>query len=104
MRLNIAHIEIKTATEAAKRDAEISLRSAIRSLGKGFWMSEYTYVPSAQHLAKMWYRSALLLELQADRDMAEQALVYINRALDLAPGDTTIIKEQEIILMWIQWL
>jgi hypothetical protein len=49
MRLNIAHIEITFGTELSKMIAEDSLRSAVQSLKKGFWMSEYRYVSSAQH-------------------------------------------------------
>ncbi|KAF1844857.1 uncharacterized protein K460DRAFT_286700 [Cucurbitaria berberidis CBS 394.84] len=107
MRLNIAHIEIFAMQKPgniyfACLMAEDALKSATRSLKKGFWARGYKYQPSIKHLAKLWYRYALFLRLQGEPGTEEQALMHINKALRLQPDDAAILKEKQNILASMQ--
>jgi hypothetical protein len=105
MRLNVAHIQISKMHESPYFSgmlAEDALKSAVRSVKKGFWLSEYRYVPSTPHMTKLRYRYAIFFRLQGHPKDANRALTYIDSALRLAPGDAAIIKERDNILAWTQ--
>ena len=105
VRLNVAHVKI-TAMQSPRGAyyeammAEDSLAMASRSLRQDYWMSGYKFRPSDQHLAKLRYRFALAIRLQAEPDTTDRALRHIEGALRLQPGDAAIMKERDNILAW----
>ncbi|EAT90819.1 hypothetical protein HBI56_216340 [Parastagonospora nodorum] len=108
LRLNLAFIQIANIQENpgmafyAAIIAEESLNSAARSTKKSHWMEGYKYRPSIQHLAKLRYRFAVLIRLKREPGTADRALMYIDAALQLQPGDASIMKERDSILVWLQ--
>jgi hypothetical protein len=80
--------------------AEDALNSATRSLKQDYWMKGYKYRPSDQHLAKLRYRFALFIRLQAEPGTADRALRHIEGAVRLQPGDAAIVKEKDNIMAW----
>lgn len=98
MTLNIAHVQIGNMQDMAFGSnflAEGALISAVRSMKKGFWKSDYKYKPTTQHLTKLRYRYAMFIRLEADPQKADLALRYIDGALNLQPGDAALVKERE---------
>lgn len=105
MRLNIAHVHITKWAEntfVAESLAEDSLMCAIKSLKKDYWMKGYKYTPSRQHMAKLRFRYATFLRLQREPGSQDRALMFINGALDMQPGDAAILGEKENILEWMR--
>jgi hypothetical protein len=103
MQLNIAHIQIANMQNmdfGADIMAEGALKSAVRSMKKGFWKTDYRYNPSVQYLAKLRYRYAMFMRLEASSQNADRALRYIDGALRLQPGDAALVRERENILAW----
>lgn len=103
MLLNIAHLQlidmqVPQSTYFGSILAEDALSSAISAIRKGFWMDDYKYKPSAIHFAKLHYRYAFFLRLQAEQGWAEKALVWIDKALRLQPGDSAILREKQNII------
>lgn len=108
LQLNMVHIQIANIMENpgmaiyAAIIAEDSLNSAARSIRKNHWMEGYKYRPSIQHLAKLRYRFAVLSRLKDEPGTADRALIYIDSALQLQPGDPAIMKERDYIAVWLQ--
>jgi len=108
LRLNMVHIQIANIMENpgmafyAAIIAEDSLNSAARSIKKNHWMEGYKYRPSIQHLAKLRYRYAVLIRLKHEPGTADRALMYIDAALQLQPGDPAIMKERDNIVAWLR--
>jgi hypothetical protein len=108
VRLNIAHVQISDMQEGRKSAvfagimAEDALNSATKSLRKDHWMDGYKYQPSIQRMAKLRYRFALLIRLQAEPGTADRAMTHIDKALRLQPGDAAIMRERINIAAWLQ--
>jgi hypothetical protein len=108
VRLNVAHVQIMSMLQYPETAylpgimAQDNLNMAVKSMEKDYWMEGYKYRPSIQHQAKLGYRIALLLRLQAEPGAADRALRYIDSALQLQPGDAAIIKERDNIVAWVQ--
>ena len=103
MQLNIAHIQIANMQNmdfGADIMAEGALKSAVRSMKRGFWKIDYRHNPSVQHLAKLRYRYAMFMRLEASPQNADRALRYIDGVLRLQPGDAALVRERENILAW----
>lgn len=107
MKLNIAHIQIHGIQNPASGCmgmillADDALQTANKSLRNGFWMQGYKYRPSTKQLAKLRFRMALLLRLTAEPGTEYQALGYIEKALQLEPGDAALLQERKNIRAWI---
>ncbi|KAE8844222.1 hypothetical protein HRS9122_05325 [Pyrenophora teres f. teres] len=103
MQLNIAHVQVGSMPGfAPELLAENALNMAVRSIAKNYWMKDYKYVPAPTHMAKLRYRFAMFYRLQANPENANRALVYINGALNVQPGDAAIMREKENIVAWKQ--
>jgi hypothetical protein len=108
VRLNVAHVQIMSMSQRpgsayfAGVMAEDNLNMAVKAIMKDYWMKVYRYRPSIQHLAKLRYRYALLLRLQAEPGTEDRASKYIESALQLQPGDPAIVKERDNIVAWVQ--
>lgn len=106
MKFNLAHLEITEMQDLydpfARKMADDALKGAIRSCKKGYWTRGHKYTPSNKHLAKLRYRHALFLRLQGELDTTSAALIYIDEALRLQPGDAAILRERRNILAWMQ--
>lgn len=57
--------------------------------------------PTNVHEAKMLYRAAVYLRLKKQVESKRKALMYVNRALELVPGDVAILRERDTIRTWI---
>jgi hypothetical protein len=108
VRLNVAHVQIMSMSQHPETAyfagvmAQDNLNMAVKAIKKDYWMKGYKYQPSIQHLAKLHYRFALLLRLQAEPGTADHALRCIESALQLQPGDAAIVKERDDIVAWVQ--
>ncbi|KAI8943276.1 hypothetical protein NX059_001296 [Plenodomus lindquistii] len=112
LHLNVAHVELGVMQGHVKSTkppviatqfVDYALNKALLSLKRDHWMLGYKYDPGEKLMAKLQYRSALLLRLHADPTMADRALTYIDAALRLQPGDAAIMKEKENIMAWKQF-
>jgi hypothetical protein len=107
LRLNIGQVQITTiqtgpGSAFAGVMGEDALNSAARSILKDHWMVGYKYRPSDKHKAKLLYRLALIKRLLDKTTTAEDALRYIDRALQLQPGDMAILQERNNIVAWLE--
>jgi hypothetical protein len=108
VRLNAAHVQLLDMQEGIKPAmfagimAEDALNSATKSLRQDHWMVGYKYRPSVQRMARLQYRFALLIRLQAEPGTAERAMTHIDNALRLQPRDMGIIRERDNIVAWLQ--
>jgi hypothetical protein len=66
----------------------------------GFWKKNHIWRPSNIHLAKLRYRQAQILRLTGGVLWVE-ALVLIAEAIELVPGDSVLLKEQDAIYAWM---
>lgn len=102
-RLNIAHTELVHAAAGNYFTflAQDTLLMARRSLGAGLWEpGQWKWQPEDKHKAKLWYREAMCTRLSNDVQRAAIAEGLLERALQLAPNDAAILKEQKSVIAW----
>ncbi|EDU46268.1 conserved hypothetical protein [Pyrenophora tritici-repentis Pt-1C-BFP] len=100
--LNIAHVQVGAMPGfAPELLGENALIMVIKSVRENYWMKDYKYTPSPEHLAKLQYRMAMFYRLQGDHLNARLALTYINGAYRLQIGDAVIWREREKIVAWV---
>ncbi|RMZ72791.1 tetratricopeptide-like helical [Pyrenophora seminiperda CCB06] len=105
MQLNIVHIYLQEMPGfVGERLAENALNMAVRSIRQDYWMNEYKYRPPVTLFAKLLFRNATFYRLKGDPRKASQALMYIEKALQVQPGDATLVREREKILEWKEGL
>ncbi|KAH7554934.1 hypothetical protein BM1_07595 [Bipolaris maydis] len=105
MRLNIIHAQLSNWSEnsfVAGVLADDSLNCAFKSLKQDYWMKGYKHTVSATHRAKLLFRYAAFLRLEADPRKKELALKSINLAVQKQPGDPGILREKDKILEWMR--
>ncbi|EMD87563.1 hypothetical protein COCHEDRAFT_1159838 [Bipolaris maydis C5] len=105
MRLNIIHAQLSNWSEnsfVAGVPADDSLNCAFKSLKQDYWMKGYKHTVSATHRAKLLFRYATFLRLEADPRKKELALKSINLAVQKQPGDPGILREKDKILEWMR--
>ncbi|KAI1516724.1 hypothetical protein Ptr86124_003661 [Pyrenophora tritici-repentis] len=102
VQLNIAHVQVGAMPGfAPELLGENALIMVIKSVRENYWMKDYKYTPSPEHLAKLQYRMAMFYRLQGDHLNARLALTYINGAYRLQIGDAVIWREREKIVAWV---
>lgn len=107
LRLNITHLEL-VGMEHPLADcptfgfmASDSLFWATKSIKKDFWKKGFEWTPSVIHRAKLMCRWAVYIRLIGDMESSGMALIWINKALELCPNDSTILRERESLRAWI---
>jgi hypothetical protein len=103
MKLNTVHLKIAGMEKGelyADLMAEDALQMATNSLRKDHWMPDFQWRPTAAHMAKLQYRRALFLRLQADPEGIDSAVRAIKAAHRLLPEDAVIMRERTMILAW----
>lgn len=87
---------------AAVTLAQDALHMAHLSLARDYWKKGYKYDPSPKHKAKLFYRHAFFLRLQAEPGTAQNAFRYIQMASQLQPEDAAIAEEKVKVRAWVQ--
>jgi hypothetical protein len=108
LKLNIAHLFLGGIEKGFDRyPASICafmagsvLTDANQTLRKGYWMDDFEFRPTDAQMGKYFYRQAFCWRVSDETERMKMALIFINRALRLCPGDALILKEQQAILAW----
>jgi hypothetical protein len=103
MKLNIAHIYLAGMKEGkmfSDMMASDALTMATQSLKMDHWLPGFRYQPANAHKAKLRYRHALFLRLEGNPISIPSAVVLVENAHRLLPGDAAIARERDTILAW----
>ncbi|KAF1355762.1 hypothetical protein EJ07DRAFT_158098 [Lizonia empirigonia] len=103
MQLNTAHVLIDGMTKGqlfADMMADDALTMASRCARKNHWTPGFRWRPTDVHMAKLFYRWALLYRLKGDPKDIEPAVVSISKARNLLPNDAGVARERKAILVW----
>jgi hypothetical protein len=66
-----------------------------------YWRTGFTFQPSDEHMAKLWYRQAKCIRLISNPQTMHDARLCIDAADGFAPNDSKIEEERMAIEQWV---
>ncbi|EUC48935.1 hypothetical protein COCMIDRAFT_2200 [Bipolaris oryzae ATCC 44560] len=113
MALNVAQATIKVrymtysmlgksrSNPELQRDmAECGLKMSADAAAPGYWRDGYTWKYSDVLRAKLLYRRTMCVRMWGTIDEAEDAHMFLGKALELVPDDPVMLQEKENLMKW----
>lgn len=100
--LNCAHITLSAPdNHLLVKMTETYLIHARKAMTTGYWKKGFTWRPSSELEAKLYFRSARFIRLSGDLSNAQLAMDDIDQALRLCPDDPAILRERQLLSEWL---
>lgn len=80
--------------------AECGLKMSADAAAPGYWRDGYTWECSDVLRVKLLYRRAMCVRMWGTIDEAEDACMFLRKALELVPDDPVMLQERRNLMKW----